>query len=249
MLVGIFEARAIDRAVTTERVQIRNEELKRQNDRLEKFASILSHDLRNPLNVADGYVEVLQDEYDDEHFDRIAAAHDRMAQIIEETLLLARSGQMIDDPEPVSLAELLDRCWANVETKAATLEIESTATIVADADRLQHLFENLFRNAVEHGGSDVTIRVGMPPNGFYLKDDGEGFPKEGRDAMFEFGYSTAQEGTGFGLAIVTEIVEAHGWDVRATEGTDGGARVEITGVDRGESQQVVSSNPAATPRR
>ena len=49
--------------------------------------------------------------------------------------------------------------------------------------------------------------------------------------MFEAGYSTSDRGTGFGLSIVSEIADAHGWTVEATEGADGGARFEITGVD------------------
>ena len=230
-LVGIFEARAIDRAVRAERTRVRNEKLQRENDRLEKFAGILSHDLRNPLNVATGYVGMLKDEYDDGQFERVVKAHARMEQIIEETLLLARSGKTVDETEAVALADIVDRCWRNVDTKAANLEVERSGTITADPERVRRLFENLFRNAIEHGGADVTIRVGTLPEGFYVEDDGPGIPADRREAVFEFGHSTAEEGTGFGLAIVREIAEAHGWDVQVTDGTDGGARFEVTGVE------------------
>jgi signal transduction histidine kinase len=168
--------------------------------------------LRNPLNVASGYVDILQDEYDENQFDPIVTAHDRMERIIEETLLLARSGQMISEPDPVSLADLVDRCWTNVETKAATQEVTSTATVVADADRIEHVFENLFRSAVEHGGAAVTVRVGTLPNGFYVEDDGPAIPDDEHEAVFSSEYSTTGGGTGFGLAIVRQIVDAHGWD-------------------------------------
>lgn len=232
-LVGFLEAQTIDRSIKVERTHIRNQELKRQNDRLEEFAGILSHDLRNPLNVAEGYVDLLRREYDDESLDKIAAAHDRMEQIIEETLILARSGQVIDEPQPVSLAELVDQCWANVETREATVELADTATIIADPDRLQHLFENLFRNAVEHGGADVIIQIGLLPDetGFYVEDNGSGIDTDDREAVLESGYSTIEEGTGFGLAIVRQIGEAHDWEIHITDGIDGGARFEFTGVD------------------
>lgn len=246
-LVGIYEARAIDRAIGAERTRIRNEELKRQNDRLEEFAGILSHDLRNPLNVAEGYTDLLREEYDDESLEKIAAAHDRMDQIIEETLILARSGQVIDEPQAVSLAELVDQCWANVETREATVELEDTATIVADPDRLQHLFENLFRNAVEHGGTDVTIQIGLlsDDNGFYVEDNGPGIDTDDREEVLESGYSTKEGGTGFGLAIVSQIADAHGWNTHITEGEDGGARFEFTGVAVESTQESDIPSPTA----
>jgi signal transduction histidine kinase len=90
----------------------------------------------------------------------------------------------------------------------------------------------LFRNAVEHGGSNVTIRVGALADGagFYVADDGVGIPESDRDVVFEYGYTTAEDGTGFGMAIVKEIVDAHGWEIRVTEEADGGTCFEITGV-------------------
>ena len=68
------------------------------------------------------------------------------------------------------------------------------------------------------------------PVGFYVEDDGPGIPPGDRDAVFEWGYSSTLEGTGFGLAIVREVAEAHGWSVSATESDAGGARFEVTGV-------------------
>lgn len=246
-LVGIFEARAIHRALSAERTRIRNEELQRHNDHLEELTSVLSHDLRNPLNVAAGYLEVVRDEYGHEAFDRIAMAHDRMAQLIEETLLLARSGQLIGETDEVPLRDLVTESWQNVHTDAATLTIVSEGTITADPGRLRHLFENLFRNAIEHGGSDVVVRVGILPHGFYVEDDGRGIPEDVRASVLESGFSTTQGGTGFGLAIVRQIVEAHGWDLTVTESDDGGARIEVTGVDTGPSASTGTADVESPP--
>ncbi|MFB6075189.1 MAG: sensor histidine kinase, partial [Haloarculaceae archaeon] len=85
------------------------------------------------------------------------------------------------------------------------------------------------RDAVEHGPDDVTVRVGSLADGFFVEDDGPGVPVAERDVVFEAGHSTREDGTGFGLAIVAEIADAHGWDVELTEGADGGARFEFTG--------------------
>jgi signal transduction histidine kinase len=98
---------------------------------------------------------------------------------------------------------------------------------------LQQLFENLFRNALEHGETVETVAVGALGDGpgFYVADDGVGIPESERDEVFESGYTTNEDGTGFGLAIVTDIADAHGWDVTVTESESGGARFEVRGVD------------------
>ncbi|WP_193309413.1 PAS domain S-box protein [Halorubrum halophilum] len=211
--------------------------LKRQNERLDSFASIVSHDLRNPLNVAQGRVELAETTADedaeiDEHLDATAAALDRIESIIDHTLTLAREGETVGDTEPVSLATVATDSWETVETGAATLTVETDREVSADPDRLRNLFENLARNAVEHAGPDVTIRVGDLDDGFYVADDGPGIPESVADDLFEPGQSSAEGNTGFGLAIVQEIASAHGWTVEATASDEGGARFEIRGIKR-----------------
>ena len=90
------------------------------------------------------------------------------------------------------------------------------------------MLENLLRNSLEHGGETVTVTIGDIDRGFYVEDDGPGIPPEERDRVFDAGYSTNSEGTGFGLSIVSDVAEAHGWNVTVTEGRSGGARFEIT---------------------
>ncbi|MFB6299722.1 MAG: PAS domain S-box protein [Halobacteriales archaeon] len=216
----------------TERKE-RERELQRQNERLDEFASLVSHDLRNPLNVAEGHLELAKNECDSESLDAIKRALDRMETLIDDLLALAREGEPVTAFEPVDLAELAERCWQTVGIEAATLHIETDHSIKGDASRLQQLLENLFRNAVEHGGDDVTVRIGHldDGNGFYVADDGQGIPEDERERVFESGYSTSEQGTGFGLTIVNEIVEAHGWEITITDSATGGARFEITGVE------------------
>ena len=209
----------------------REQELERQNDRLEAFASVVSHDLRNPLSVAEGHLELARQECASEHLERVQGAHDRMNVLIDDLLALAREGEAATDREAVDLAAVVERCWANVETAGATLAVDVDRTVYADESRLQQAFENLVRNAVEHGGESVTVTVSELADGFYLEDDGPGVPAGDRDSVFDVGFSTAGDGTGFGLSIVREIVEAHGWAVGVAEGAAGGARFEITGVD------------------
>lgn len=208
----------------------RERELKRKNERLEEFASVVSHDLRNPLTVAQGRLELAREECDSDHLTTVVRAHDRMETLIEDLLALAREGETTMELEDVALADVTARCWQNVETADATLHIDTTHTIRADHARLQQLLENLIRNAVEHGGADVTVKVGDLADGFYIEDDGPGIPEKTRTRVFEAGYTTADEGTGYGLQIVNEIAVAHGWDIDVTEANDGGARFDITGI-------------------
>jgi signal transduction histidine kinase len=107
--------------------------------------------------------------------------------------------------------------------------------ITADKNRLQQLFENLFRNAVEHAGPDVAIRVGALDDGLYVEDDGSGIPEDEHERVLDPGYSTAEESTGYGLAIVNRIVDAHGWSLSIMDGADGGARFEIRGVEEADA--------------
>jgi signal transduction histidine kinase len=109
--------------------------------------------------------------------------------------------------------------------------IDVDARIGADRGRLRQLFENLVRNAVEHGGDGVTVRVGELPEGFAVEDDGPGIDPADREGVFDAGYSTDRHGTGFGLNIVEQIATAHGWNLRLTESETGGARFEVTGVE------------------
>lgn len=228
--IGLFEARAIERAIAAERQEMKRKRVEKRNDRLNEFADTVSHDLRNPLNVASGHLELVREDHESGHLDSVADAHDRMETLIDGLLALARSGRDIDELEWVRLPDVLKTCWGNVATADATIAIEITQTIRADRSRLRQLFENLIRNSVEHGGEDVKITVGRLSDGFYFEDDGPGVPAEDRERVFDTGYSTSNDGTGLGLNIVKQVAEAHGWRIRVTDGTDGGARFEITAV-------------------
>ena len=218
-------------------IKERERALEAKNERLDGFASVVSHDIRNPLNVATGRLELAREECDSDHLEDVTYALTRMESLVDDLLVLARQGDSLDTLEAVDLAELLEECWAIVETTAVCLEVETDRTILADRGRLAQVFENLFRNTVEHAAtsSETTIRVGSLPDGFFLEDDGEGIPPDERERVFEAGYSTGEDGTGLGLRIVAEIVDAHGWDVTITESEDGGARFVFTGVDTPET--------------
>ncbi|GGL47734.1 ATP-binding protein [Halocalculus aciditolerans] len=286
-LMSRWVSYGIEREQTSER-------LARQNERLDRFASVLSHDIRNPLNIAIGNVELARETGDDDALESARSALDRIETLVDDLLSLSRAGVSVDDLEPVRLDAAARRAWEHVDTRNATLTVETDRAIVVDESRLTQLLENLFRNSVEHGspgppsqargdavehgstgsrsrahensvehgGSDVTVtvgdldggpddereHVGTSPSddpartdtsssgdptrtGFYVADDGPGIPEGERDQVFERGFTTADDGTGFGLAIVEEVAAAHDWTVTVTESESGGARFEFANVE------------------
>jgi len=168
---------------------------------------------------------------DSEHLEAAARAHGRMGGLIDDLLAVARVGEQAYDRERVDLAALAETSWRAVEAPEATLGVETDRAIRADRSHLRQLLTNLFANAVEHAGPDVTVTVGELDDGFYVADDGPGVPEGARERIFDAGYSSESGGTGFGLTIVERIADAHGWEVSAAGDDDGGARFEITGVD------------------
>ncbi|MGB9987560.1 PAS domain-containing sensor histidine kinase [Salarchaeum japonicum] len=212
-------------------------DLVKKNQQLEDFASIVTHDLRNPLSVASARLPIVEDRLPenadvDEHLEVIDQSLDRMNDLIEGVRTLVRETG-VDDTDPVGLAAVARDAWENVETADATLSIEVSDDVefLADRQRALQLFENLFRNAREHAGDDAQVELGaFSENAFYVADDGPGIPESERSRVFDSGYTTSQDGTGLGLRIVREIATAHDWGIAVTESESGGARFEITGI-------------------
>lgn len=200
---------------------------------IDRVASVLSHDLRNPLDVAKARLRAARETGADEHFDHVEKAHERIERIIEDVLTLSRGSEYIQPDDTVNLGTVVESAWETVETGSATLTIEDKPpTTVADSDRVERLFENLFRNAVEHGDHPAVTVGGLDDTttGVYVADDGPGIPSEEHSVIFEPGYSSSDHGTGLGLSIVKRIAESHGWTIDV-KNEDSGVRFEIRDMD------------------
>ncbi|SNZ18121.1 PAS domain S-box-containing protein [Natronoarchaeum philippinense] len=226
-------------------------ELRRKTERLEEFADVVTHDIRTPLTAARDHLRSLEQAEDpdgaavDEHLSAITDAIERASDIVDDVLALSRYGRGEIDPESVSLAALAEQAWEVVGTPEATLERpDGDAVIRADRAQLRQLLESLLSNAVEHGGDGTAVAVEIldgqaagsdrqanSAGGFAVVDDGPGIPCGEREHVFEPAYTTREDGTGFGLAIVEEIADAHGWSVSVGEGDAGGTRIEVTGIE------------------
>jgi len=238
----------------------RERELERTNRRLEEFAGVVSHDLRTPLERAQMYARFAEASASHDDFQALRTAHQRMEQMITNLLTMAQAGATLTDPSPVDIESVVVEAWEVTRTGDATLEcdLDDGWTVMGNRDQLLHVFENFFRNSVEHGSvrarnedftadnsaADVcdTFSADGEPNitvsvshlgedsnrGFVVEDDGVGIPAQQREFVFERGHTTSQHGAGFGLAIVHDVIEAHGWQIEVRDGVDGGTRFEIT---------------------
>jgi PAS domain S-box-containing protein len=238
-------------------LRAREDEIARERDRLEEFASLVSHDLRSPLNVAAGNLDLIRERLSEEQteapeVDAVERSLERMEALVEDMLTLARQGKRVDETEAVSLRAVAKESWESVDTAAAELTVADDPVLRADRSRLRQALENLFANAVTHGGADVSVEVGALDDaeggtGFYVADDGPGVPDEVRDDVFDTGVSTDEDGTGFGLKIVAEVADAHGWSVELVDADGGGARFEFRGVERDELDDAGGDGDAADP--
>jgi len=218
---------------TTEKLEESNRKLRRQNERLDQFASVVSHDLRNPLTIAQLQAEFAAETGDDEHFGTLQEALGRMEGMIDDLMALARTEATLEETESLSLAVRARSAWRTTETGSAelTVAVPHQFELDADPDLLRHVFENLYRNAVDHNEQPPGVTVGLldgdDPAGFYVEDDGRGIPPGEREDVFDYGYTTDERGTGLGLSIVADLVDIHGWEIAITDGSGGGARFEI----------------------
>jgi len=206
-------------------------ELHEQNERLDEFAGIVAHDLRNPLAGAIGFTELAQErlarvENGDEELagflDRVRGSLDRMESMIAECLILAKEGADVGEREAIELEPLVRDAWGTIRTRDATFtaDIDPGTTVLADAERLQRLFENLFRNCVEHGGPGVTVTVTGDEHGFTVADDGPGLPPAVESALGGADLDTVKS-FGLGLLIVQRVVSGHDWDLSVESSADG----------------------------
>ncbi|WP_144798538.1 PAS domain-containing protein [Halorubrum depositum] len=194
----------------------RERRLTDRNERLDRFAGIVSHDLRNPLSVIRGSMEMARLKGDTAPLERGERAVDRIDQLVSELLTLARQGSGIDEPTEFDLAGVVREAWATAGSDDATLVVGGDARVRGDRGRLRQAFENLFRNAVEHAceaEADLAVVVSTTDEGVVVADDGPGIDPDHRADVFDPGFTTSADGTGYGLDIVREVVESHGWSI------------------------------------
>jgi len=210
------------------------DKLERSNERLQQFAYILSHDLQEPLRMVASYVDLLEAELDEEldeetseYMEYAADGADRMQAMIDDLLRYSRVGTRGGDFVETDVASVLEDVLRDLEFTLEETGIEVVVddlpTVRADASQLGQLFQNLLKNAADHGGEGTTVEITAEETAggyeFVVSDDGPGIPEDQQDAIFDiFEKDRDSDGTGIGLAVCERIVNRH----------DGAIRVEST---------------------
>lgn len=198
--------------------QKRNEfERERQTDRLELVEDVLGNYL----------VPALTDRESDAD-EALAPAVD----IAEDVATYVSLGRRVSDVEPTDLADRATAAWDRVGSDDVTLDVRTDQQIRALPDRVERLFVELFENVAAHAPAASRVEVDALPDGFYVRDDGDGMAAIQQDNAFDVRYAGGSDrDLGFGLALVEQIADAHGWSVSVTDATTGGVRIEVTDVD------------------
>lgn len=207
----------------------REHAFQRQHERMVKTALVAAHEFRNELQIALGRLELL--DCDRAQIARIEESLARLESITDTVVDLAQTEPTVDDQKPVWLSRLSREIWGTLADGQATLDIADDARVLADQESASLLLQNLFYNALEHAGPDVTITVGATADGFFVADDGPGIDVSPPERIFDAGFSTVQQNTGFGLYVVQLVADNHDWTLSLTESSDGGLRFDIGNVD------------------
>ncbi|MFB6223110.1 MAG: sensor histidine kinase [Haloarcula sp.] len=190
------------------------------------ISSGISHDAKNPLNVVMGRLDLL--DLDGPHAEPLRRSVKRVESLLSDLSCIGSIACPVTDPEQLSLADVAREVWSMADRDGATLEVTTEATVDAELDRLELLFQELFDNAHKHGESPVTVTVGDTGSGFYVADDGPGIPESDLGEVFKQGFGTTRDGEGYGLFLVATAARAHGWTVAVSDSQAGGARIEVT---------------------
>ena len=231
------------------RLEHDNAELARSNRELEQFAYVASHDLKSPLLVITGFLELLQatkgDQLDDDASLYVEAAlrgATRMGQLIDDLLTYSRVGRNDHNRGWVNLnavvAHLLAEWDGTVRDAGIHVRVGELPSVLGDQTLLRQLMENLFSNAVKFSrpGVDPVIEIAAERHVaewlITVSDNGIGVPVEHRETIFtmfsRLAQSTDKPGSGIGLAICHRVVQAHGGRMWVEDGTAGGAQLCFT---------------------
>ncbi len=232
-----------------DKVEARTAELQAVNKELEAFSYSISHDLRAPLRAIDGFSRLLQEDYctglpeeAQDYLSRIVAAADRMSQLTDGLLTLARVTRNDLNCREVDLGKLaqglLGELQASFPERNVDIRIEPDLLAQADPAMMQAVMQNLISNAWKFTAlcPIACIEVGrsQTPRGeaFFVRDNGAGFDMAYASKLFgtfqRLHGKNEYEGTGVGLATVQRIIHRHGGEIWAQAVPDHGATFFFT---------------------
>jgi two-component system sensor histidine kinase BaeS len=237
---GPREVRSLARAFNSMSARLEEMEQRRQSTLAD-----VSHELRTPLTVIRGNVEALIDGVypgDREHLEPILEEARVMERLIDDlrTLTLVEAGSLVLHPEPTDLGTLLPDVAAGYRSQSEQAGVQlivsvadAVPVIEVDPARIREVVANLLANALRHtpsGGSvDLTARLTGDAVEVTVRDTGSGIPTEDLERIFDRFYrSPDSPGSGLGLPIARDLVQAHGGTVTASSEPGYGTTIRFT---------------------
>jgi two-component system OmpR family sensor kinase len=251
-LIGLTNARSIDRAVTAERAEVRAEEAEERRELLEYLNALLRHEVLNSVTAIDGHASILESAVDNgsDLQDRVGVIRRQtngLTRVIEDVRFLLDVTDGKRELEPVDLGFILRDEVERLRDRHAAAEVDldlSDETTVRADDLVRRLFANLLENAVEHNDSEpprvsVTARCDGDSLTVDVADNGPGLPEDVRENVLRPSVDLRAD-HGLGLAIVDRLAKRYGGRMEIAEtGPDG--TVITVALPRSEKQATTES--------
>ncbi|MHA1576769.1 MAG: PAS domain-containing sensor histidine kinase, partial [Candidatus Thorarchaeota archaeon] len=192
--------------------------LRKQKEELSDFAHTMSHDLKNIFQNMIGFIELMEDENDFTHLERLQALIFETSQLVDHSGALADAGLTVEEKLVMVDLDKLVRLIAESTIPELIEYIQDPLPVVkADEMKVTQIFRNLFDNAVNHGApTKIEVKLDVRNTNFciMIRNNGKEILEPARSKLFLKGFTTSKSGQGYGLTIVKRIVEAHDWTIQ-----------------------------------
>lgn len=239
LLIGVFEARSVKKAIEAERERVRAEEAENKNEMLKYLNATLRHEILNSTSIITGYADLALSEQDTNEsisnkLSIIKSHTQEMEGVIEDVRLLLEASKNEADTQPIDLIELLTEEIETIQNTYSEVVIETSLPeyAVAEADQpLRRVFANLFHNAVEHNNAEtpqISVAVKMEPNDIIIEisDNGPGIPDDRLDTVFDQNVRH-DSNHGLGLALTQTIINSYDGSIKIAETDSDGTVFEL----------------------
>ncbi|WP_318569290.1 histidine kinase N-terminal 7TM domain-containing protein [Salinigranum marinum] len=216
------------------RIESQRRDLRRQRQEMDNFAEAVAHELRNDLNIAAGYADILGDRLTADTTDAtamraadaIGAAHGRIDDVVGDLATLAELAQSTFEVEPHALGSVVDDARAGLDHQDVRVVAGGDGTVVAEGRRLRELLSNLLAHAAARDAERVT--VAPTHDGFVVRHDGRPIPHDRAASAFRYGTAVTE---GIALANAGALARVHGWSLDLSTTATGETEIAAHGAE------------------
>jgi PAS domain S-box-containing protein len=196
------------------------EKLRKQKGELSDFAHSMAHDLKNIFHNMLGFIELIEDENDFRHLQRLKVLLKETGELVDHSVMLADSGLIVEAKDTIDLNSLVREVAESIIPSSIEYTQDELPAVEADEKKVAQIIRNIIDNAIRHGNPkkiDLRFKEDAKEKCIEVSNDGREIPPEVRGRIFNRGFTTSASGQGFGLTIVKRLVEAHGWTIELVD--------------------------------